>query len=1308
MTRWLSVFVFFSEMSAVSAAEITARQAETAVAHWLQQTPAPIGTPVGQTVLNSTTHTDDAGSPLFHVVQTLEGGFVVTSADDSVMPIIAFAGNDEAVRDGNNPLWDVLALDLAQRKTAAATRQPLRAPASNAPGRPGPATAAWAALLDEDSARETQGVPSVSDVRVAPLMQSKWGQKAAGGINTYNRLTPNNYPCGCVATAGAQLMRYHEWPTAAVPQETFHCRVNGAGTDLTLFGGPYAWQNMPFVPDSATPTAQRDAISAITRDVGVAVHMQYASSTSGAHTPLLAAAFTDTFGYASACVVSDYESGVDQHLPNAALTNLDAGFPVGLSINGSSGGHAVVGDGYGFSGGQLYVHLNMGWSGNDDVWYNLPVFDTTHYSFSILRGIVYNVFPEWPAAEIISGRVTDASGQPLTGVSILIHQTNGDPPFLAPTRTFANGIYSVLVPSPAAGTYGAWQIVAFDGSTFASQTVATAASTSTRYTYNEISGTYSDPPGDGTIGNRWGVDFVFSAWPVITTAALPPATVGVPYSAALAATGGHPPYRWELALGALPTGLSLNTDGTLGGTPAAAGSYTVEFRVLNANDSYHTTQTFTLTVNGAEGWTYAPAAGTLSHSSTPWVLNVSSSGLALTITNVRVRATSPSPLPLGDPVANGYSIVAIMGRPEVSAEGVFYGGVPNAPGYYIASLTLPASMTSIGTAAFLYCKLLSGRLALPPYVQEIGAYAFMGCSGLTGQLVLPNTLTSLKGGSFSGCGFSDPLIIPPSLTALESNTFGWPGLTGPVFVPDTITSYGIGAINGVNLRELSVPSSGVAFSINAFSAYAALTRVTFRTGYPRSVTSSIFGNSTNVVAYIHLAYLSSWQPHVSGSLLAGTATWQGRPIRVLDPPSATFTVTLDPQGGTSPSPAAIPVAAGIPYGELPATARAGFLFSGWWTAPSGGQRIDSSTPVSVTGDHTLYAHWETSPRESWTYAPVSQTLTHSTHAWVLSATANGNELTVRDVLAAPSAPAPLPLDHPIEEGYRLTAIAETAFVRMGGGSTITGGLIFPESVVDIGAEAFWVCDNITGPLVLPCNATHLAYAAFAGCSGITGHLTLPKRVTTIEDYTFLSCRSLTSIYIPPQVAAVAPSAFVGCSNLRMLVFAGPGSASFAPDYWGMNAVTTYVYAAHADSWNPHVQNGPIEAGNAVWQGRPIRVLDESWTTQHAPVPVPYAWLFQHGNLAPDGDFDAAALRDPDGDTMPTWAEYVAGTDPADAASVFLATIGPGSTAVHWTPDLSAFNRVYTVEGAASLANPVWGPPDADSRFFRVRVELSSP
>lgn len=78
--------------------------------------------------------------------------------------------------------------------------------------------------------------------------------------------------------------------------------------------------------------------------------------------------------------------------------------------------------------------------------------------------------------------------------------------------------------------------------------------------------------------------------------------------------------------------------------------------------------------------------------------------------------------------------------------------------------------------------------------------------------------------------------------------------------------------------------------------------------------------------------------------------------------------------------------------------------------------------------------------------------------------------------------------------------------------------------------------------------------------------------------------------------------------------------------------------------------------------------------------------------------------------MTVFEEYVAGTDPADPSDLFRAEISmkpDGTPEIGWRPDLRGATRprVYFVEGKETLDAPSWGPTNAATRFFRVRVGL---
>ena len=110
------------------------------------------------------------------------------------------------------------------------------------------------------------------------------------------------------------------------------------------------------------------------------------------------------------------------------------------------------------------------------------------------------------------------------------------------------------------------------------------------------------------------------------------------------------------------------------------------------------------------------------------------------------------------------------------------------------------------------------------------------------------------------------------------------------------------------------------------------------------------------------------------------------------------------------------------------------------------------------------------------------------------------------------------------------------------------------------------------------------------------------------------------------------------------------------------------------------------------------------------------WLA--GNVPGGANLAAADYRvleeDPDGDGQPTWAEYIALTDPNDSMSRLLADI---SFDENGTPVVSCADgrgirtytsRIFTVQGKENLSDSVWIDVRGNAslyRFFRVIVDL---
>lgn len=97
----------------------------------------------------------------------------------------------------------------------------------------------------------------------------------------------------------------------------------------------------------------------------------------------------------------------------------------------------------------------------------------------------------------------------------------------------------------------------------------------------------------GTLTGELGGTIVTA--PAIITESLPEGMAGQTYTEKLEATGNN--ITWSLDSGALPAGLTLNSDGTITGTPSAEGSST--FTVKAENSAGVTTKQYTLNIKPA-------------------------------------------------------------------------------------------------------------------------------------------------------------------------------------------------------------------------------------------------------------------------------------------------------------------------------------------------------------------------------------------------------------------------------------------------------------------------------------------------------------------------------------------------------------------------------------------------------------------------------------------------------------------------------------------------------------------------------------
>ena len=90
-----------------------------------------------------------------------------------------------------------------------------------------------------------------------------------------------------------------------------------------------------------------------------------------------------------------------------------------------------------------------------------------------------------------------------------------------------------------------------------------------------------------------------------------------------------------------------------------------------------------------------------------------------------------------------------------------------------------------------------------------------------------------------------------------------------------------------------------------------------------------------------------------------------------------------------------------------------------------------------------------------------------------------------------------------------------------------------DNLIKIGKEAFAGVRNITGALMIPNTVKEIGDGAFRGCISFDKHLTLSKNLTKIGKEAFSGCKKLIgTLSIPNTVTEIGDNAFYGCEGLN--------------------------------------------------------------------------------------------------------------------------------------------------------------------------------
>lgn len=194
---------------------------------------------------------------------------------------------------------------------------------------------------------------------ISPLLKTEWNQEYP-----YNLLCPkvdgHETVTGCVATAMAQVMKYHNYPEHGKGTHSYYWRPGEEKLTFDYDSTPFRWDLMDNVYGKESSNESRHAVAELMLGCGVSVDMHYEPGGSGAATMAMGASLIDIFGYSRSLWMPNRAYYGYEEWEDMIYADLAEGLPVLYSGAGTDGGHQFVCDGYSSDG---FFHFNWGWGG---------------------------------------------------------------------------------------------------------------------------------------------------------------------------------------------------------------------------------------------------------------------------------------------------------------------------------------------------------------------------------------------------------------------------------------------------------------------------------------------------------------------------------------------------------------------------------------------------------------------------------------------------------------------------------------------------------------------------------------------------------------------------------------------------------------------------------------------------------------------------------------------------------------------------------------------------------------------------------
>jgi hypothetical protein len=348
-----------------------------------------------------------------YIFNIKNGGYVIVSADDAAIPIVAYSFSGNIDMENPPPAFKEWLNGYA------AQIEEIRTLKLNSPAK---TDSLWKALTTTNPST----LKIFSGKSVDPLLISTWDQNRG-----YNKLCPvdsagpgGHVYAGCVAVAMAQIMYYYKYPAQGFGTHSYYHQKYGSLT--ANFGNTqYKWHEMV----NKMPNEGNHEVAQLLYHCGVSVNMNYSPNGSGAWPNRCVTAYKSYFKYSNQVYIDDKVSYTNNQWIWKITQNLNDKIPLfyhGYPSTGGGLGHAFNLDGY---QGSDHFHFNWGWSGHYNGYFYLSSLNPGNHDYSAGQGAIFNIKPpstKYPSYCQSTTTITSTNGVIFDGSGPKSYNNNSD------------------------------------------------------------------------------------------------------------------------------------------------------------------------------------------------------------------------------------------------------------------------------------------------------------------------------------------------------------------------------------------------------------------------------------------------------------------------------------------------------------------------------------------------------------------------------------------------------------------------------------------------------------------------------------------------------------------------------------------------------------------------------------------------------------------------------------------------------------------------------------------------------------------